>query len=379
MEGAYTLSTGGKIVYMILVLMLAGFALFILFIPSYGFPFLKLFSLLVMGICVMVTLNLFKLKIEISEYSITYSRLFSTRELPRVEIKGVRIEAKRLILESLSNPSANITINNYSSFEQAEQLIVWLRETFPDLNEKDYKQELTEILQDDRLGLSQEERNATLQRAKYASTVYNVMGGAMFFTLFAHKNSELKAIILLIYPFIGCMVILSSKGLIKLVARASSAYRSVFIGLVIPCMVLMFTSLSEFNLLHHQPFWLPFLGISLLLGLILYLIQSKKEKLKTRLLSAVCIALVYGAGSTLQLNCTFDHSAGEEYSATVMGRKISKGKNDTYYLVLSPWGPEKTETEVAVSRIRYEYSLEKSVLKIRLKKGLLDIPWFYIE
>ncbi|MBL7937386.1 MAG: hypothetical protein JNM51_16390, partial [Bacteroidia bacterium] len=51
----------------------------------------------------------------------------------------------------------------------------------------------------------------------------------------------------------------------------------------------------------------------------------------------------------------------------------------TYYLKVTPWGHHYDKESITVSSEQYNNSSIGSSVKIDLKEGLFNIPWYYIE
>ncbi len=86
----------------------------------------------------------------------------------------------------------------------------------------------------------------------------------------------------------------------------------------------------------------------------------------------------YGYGAVVTLNCMYDKSQPETFSATILNKRISSGKSKTYYLKLTPWGLQKEIDEVSVSKNLYNRVGKNDEVKIYFMKGKFAIPWFEV-
>lgn len=92
----------------------------------------------------------------------------------------------------------------------------------------------------------------------------------------------------------------------------------------------------------------------------------------------VCL---YSYGGTYAANCTYDYSAPKVYQTRVLDKRIhigSKGRK-TYYIKVNPWGSHYDKEEISVPIVQYNEINVDDIVDIDLKKGLFDIPWYYIE
>ncbi len=89
---------------------------------------------------------------------------------------------------------------------------------------------------------------------------------------------------------------------------------------------------------------------------------------------------LYSYAGTYGINCVFDDSAPKVYDVQVIDKHISKGRrHTTYYLEVTPWGHHHDPENVSVSRSQYDETQIGETLKLDLKEGLFDIPWYFIE
>jgi hypothetical protein len=89
---------------------------------------------------------------------------------------------------------------------------------------------------------------------------------------------------------------------------------------------------------------------------------------------------LYSYAGTYAANCTYDYSVPTVYETEVLNKKINKSRRSTaYYVKVAPWGHHYDQEEISVSRNQYDELELGDKIKIDLKKGLFDIPWYYIE
>lgn len=89
---------------------------------------------------------------------------------------------------------------------------------------------------------------------------------------------------------------------------------------------------------------------------------------------------LYSYAGTYGINCVFDESAPKVYDVQVIDKRISKGRRHTaYYLKVTPWGHHHDPENVSVSRSQYDETQIGETVKLDLKEGLFDIPWYFIE
>lgn len=97
--------------------------------------------------------------------------------------------------------------------------------------------------------------------------------------------------------------------------------------------------------------------------------------------SLISNIFVYSYAVTYGANCIYDNSEPKTYNATVVEKSTHRSRKGgtTYYLKVTPWGHHYDKESITVSSEQYNNSSIGSSVKIDLKEGLFNIPWYYIE
>ena len=97
-------------------------------------------------------------------------------------------------------------------------------------------------------------------------------------------------------------------------------------------------------------------------------------------LSLIFNVFLYSYAGTYGANCVYDSSEPTVYNAEVVDKRVSKGRrHTTYYVKVTSWGHHYDKEEISVSSSQYDEIQIGQTVKIDLKKGLFNIPWYYIE
>ncbi|MCR8558287.1 hypothetical protein KXD93_11560 [Mucilaginibacter sp. BJC16-A38] len=321
-----------------------------------------------------------KRKVSISDYSIIKSSIWGVKEIPNEDVKGFKIGDKAIYIKSISG-NARISIRDYTTIENVSELVKCLNERYTNLDEVEYKAELGEILQDQNLGISEEERKQSLNKARQMSMAYNVGGFLLFFlSLLIFKYNPIVDFIVLIYPLAGVLIMILSKGLIKLISKKNSAYYHIFIGMYMAVIVTLIKTIVDYNVYQYSNLWVTVLACSVILILVFYVISIKKSTnmVAGQFIMAIIISFCYSYGSILKINCTFDKSPSQLYTPVIIDKHITHGKKDSYYLKLNQWAARPVhDTEVGYD-LYYRTNIGQHV-DVYLRKGFLNIPWFTIS
>jgi hypothetical protein len=89
---------------------------------------------------------------------------------------------------------------------------------------------------------------------------------------------------------------------------------------------------------------------------------------------------LYSYAGTYAANCVYDYSEPEVYQTEVLNKTVSRGRRSTtYYIEVAPWGHHFDKEEISVPRVQYDELNIGDKVNIDYKKGLFDIPWYFIE
>ncbi|HSZ35178.1 MAG TPA: hypothetical protein VK772_17815 [Puia sp.] len=340
-----------------------------------------LLSVLALAGSVLIFVNLSRRSIVITGQTIIATSLFSRKQLDLDEIKGCRIEPKIIYIEPTSEDNPTIRIGNYIDFKNSEQLAAWCRQHFKDLNALDLEKEQNDAMNNPELGTSEQERTRTLKKSRNLAYTYVGLGLLLSFMMIFFQ-SGVGIALLIIYPVLGILVMATSRGTIKFLSNTKrSISKHIEIGLFMPGFLLLITSFVKFNIVESGQLMLRAIAVSAVLFLLLYKtgINRSMGAIPGQVFFMIVFVLIYGFGSIRQINCAFDHSKAEFYDAVVRGRRISRGRSTSYYLRLTPWGPVDNQEETEVRRNFYNKTEVGDTVQVNLKKGLLNIPWYFIQ
>ncbi|MEM9327727.1 MAG: hypothetical protein AAGA85_18810 [Bacteroidota bacterium] len=240
------------------------------------------------------------------------------------------------------------------------------------------------ILANPDFGATVEDRQARFQKAKVVAGALNVVGMVNFFLLiFYPKPYALVTGLSIVLPFFIVSVMHIFNGLIKIDKVKGSAYPSTVYAVVYPAIGLGFRAVFDFQILSYDHFWLP--AICITVGTLLILLATTLElslKRPADWLTTLFVAafiFVYAYGGVLNYNCFYDQSETETYMPEVLAKRERSGRGTSYYLELAPWGPRTERKEVKASRELYQALEVGDQVKISMRQGKMDIPWFEVS
>jgi hypothetical protein len=93
----------------------------------------------------------------------------------------------------------------------------------------------------------------------------------------------------------------------------------------------------------------------------------------------LALALAYGYGVAIEANTLLDQSSGVNYTASVEGKHIVRGKTTTFELDLAPWGPRVNPNKLRVARETYDSVQRGDVVHLTVQSGALGVQWYYMR
>ena len=340
---------------------------------------LPLVSLFMIAGCIAGIVDAYKSRIIFSEEAIIQKSAFSEKELPYNQVKGYKQDDKYLYIEPLYDAYPKLKITKYT--ERFSELKAEVANRFTDLDQEQLQAEENEILENEALGPTSEERSDRLQKARQICKVLNIVAMADGFWLMIAPAPYHFCMYVSIAFVLFCFVVLYRfQGIIRVNEKPKSAYPSLAVGFMMPSFGLMIRALIDYTILQYNNLFLMTLACSIILLLLLwYCTGSFKDSSRlVRSLYYIIFFAIFSFGALTQVNALEDHSKEIVYSAQVLDKTISKGKSTTYYLELSPWGPRKNEERVSVPGAFFQKTEIGESVQVHLKNGYLHVPWFYI-
>lgn len=384
----YKLAKGWAIFIYLFVPLLIGLFGWLLILPFQNGDFSPNASWILIPIAIaMIILMIFgvidayKGRLIIRADRITSISSISNRELNLDEIKGYTVNENYIFVEPNIEHKKRIKISKY--IDGYSEILFWLSQRFPDLEEQQAIEEEQSILNDEKIGWTREVREEKLSKARKTSKVINWAAGiTAAWTFFYPTPYQYSILVAMIIPIVALVVVKFSDGLIRVDEKKGSAYPSVIYAFIYPSLGIMLRALLDYDIFDYSNVWLTTTIVTLSF-LILLLTRQKEITFKKKLdyLTVVSLGLflfAYSFGAVIHYNCYYDNSEAQYFTAKVLSKRISSGKSTTRYLELSTWGQQKEIDEVSVGKGLYNRVKIGDDVNIYFKNGNLEIPWFIV-
>lgn len=309
--------------------------------------------------------------------------LLRTNVLFYSEIEGYRIkkEGKKekifLFLKNAAFP--RITLES-DFFNERRDVFEWVKNSFTDIEKNEYNEEVKEIVNNEEYGVSEEERTASLKKAKFTAKIINITSAILsFWAIIWPEPYSLAIWIMIMLPFAAYSIVKFSKGLIKEDSAGKSAYPNLAIAILSPCMALLMRGVMDWNILQWYYLWGPMIIFTLALFLYAYYCAPKIIKRSITIISILFFCALYGFGVTIALNGVYAHPKKMYYNAELLEKSATKEKRPKLTFKLTPWELKKEITEKQVGRTIYEKYNTGDKVTIVVKKGLFNLLIYSFE
>lgn len=390
MQKEYRIAKGWAIFMYIfcppLILLMGWLALFPLFSDPIQWTLFAIFFPMGIGIGVVTVIGMLDIKKSVfviaqDRVYITSTLAYHNRSLGLDEIEGYRLDDKYYYIIPSDKKKKKISISKY--YGKQEEIQEWLSSHYHDLDLLNAQREVENILQDEELGRTIEERQEKLKRAKIICNTINWVSAGVGIWAYIWPNPYEYVIISLTLLFAVSVLAVRFVPLVKIFEDKSSGFPSVFIGLLLSGITLAIRALLDFSL-YELSNLLSMLAAVVTGLFVVITIRNHEIDLvkKDGIIKGLCLVfflLFFGYGSIIEINCLYDRSDPINYSATILDKRISSGKHTSYYLSLTAWGNHAENEEVTVSHNMYNELEIGDEVQVSLFSGKLGVPWYDVS
>ena len=169
-----------------------------------------------------------------------------------------------------------------------------------------------------------------------------------------------------------------SHGLFRADELKNDAHPSVAYPLIFPGTVLCLRAVLDYDVLQsvHAVALYVLVGCALFIAILMF--DPTQRSRRAILPVFLLVGVAYGYGLIVEANARLDRSPGIAYTATVQNKQIISGRNTTYKLGLSSWGPKVGTNELNVSSSTYKHIQTSQTVRLKLKSGALGVQWYYL-
>ncbi len=315
----------------------------------------------------------------------------------RLVIDGTRIEARGAFQEKTADLSdiegyRTVSTRNGSYWQlklkdgrgsltiqqslDCDDLRAWMQQ-LTDLDERDRKELLAEIEQDQELGATPEDRLQALKRAKswniglsaiaVAAAVGTFAGGAQW---------RLPAAVVLALVPIAVIYLLNRGPLLYVLGKSKRDPRTeLSIALFVASMGFFFNGIQR-HFVSLMPL-LPSMALAALAFISGFAILSRNGPRAQGFYAVMLMcAGFYSFGLISACDTLLDHGQPTPYQAQVVRKHVVHGKSTTYYLDFDAWGPFEGTNKIGVPYGVYRATEPGDTVCFEVHPGALHALWY---
>lgn len=319
-------------------------------------------------------------KVVLTSDAIIECRAFRQKKLLFSEIKGFRIQGVMIVLEPRDRSKSRLVVGNISYIINGTELAEFLVNEFKDLDKSDYDTEVSEAFNNPAIGDSVPDRERRIKTAKRVARFLNLGGVAvMIWLLIPTSYYYLPIIVGLFYPLIVLTYFFARQQIVALLDTGKlSVHPNLTVALYLSVGGLGLRVLLLYQALYVADCILPIAVLFVVLTLLFVLLLRPARGRKSNLWTGIFFFLFYSASTIGMVNCSFDYSRPVEYRAKVLKHWILH-KPTSYNVELDAWALRKETAVETVSHATYDQIKDGDWVTVYVKKGYLNIPWYFVE
>ena len=344
-------------------------------------------SISLIVLCFLGIRDLFISKVIITNTFISAKNALFDRKLSVKEIKGYKKIEYYILIYPKGKLKKRIKISDYIS--DSAEIQYWLQNNFVDLNLLEEEKEEKEFYRNSEYGMSIQDKEMLLKKANKTSKWVKVLSISItVLALFLGKyfNEEIFVYLLVFIPLIIIFIVIFFKGIIKYDEKKddkNTIYPSVLWGFLAPVFGLFLYVLFFINVLKYDAIWV-LLAYSTLIIFSLCIYGSKEYKLEDakvigKMIGLLLFSAMYCFSVIIIFNVFFDNSNSMLHKASILEKRISKGKTTSYYFILNNKNLSEKAEEFNVSKLIFNAKNIGDSVKVFVNEGKLNIPYYKIE
>ncbi|SKA30370.1 hypothetical protein SAMN04488128_103285 [Chitinophaga eiseniae] len=310
---------------------------------------------------------------------IRYKSFLYKRELLWEEIRGYRWKEGTLILMPAFKGKKKVRVSGQR--HNYHKIGDWIMARYPDLSDK-----VTDAV---RLAAYQADPDYPhkIRMAKYTARGFNFAAFALMVACFPFSHSLPFTTVLCWAPLLLIALLAAipmaleyHKGWLIVSENKREGTLPAVLLTVLFAAVGLFSFGTPFYNLRLQTLWIGVLGAAVLFTLlVMFASRRMKITIGNKIWGVVCFLIFFipaAFGSIVYLNTFFDRSTPQFFETTVSHKWISNGRSVSHYLVVMPWGPEKSGRSIAVGKRKYDAAAINDTIRMELRQGALGLPWY---
>ncbi|MEI6949015.1 hypothetical protein V9K67_17650 [Paraflavisolibacter sp. H34] len=325
----------------------------------------------------------FREKLIISDQGVTRVSAFATRELPFDRATGFFWRGDRAFILPAEGGYPRIRV--HPRLEKTRQIRELLLRHLPDLDLLRHQQHEEQLLNDESLGTTREERKAKLESGGSFILLLGTLGLGSMIWLFLFPvpyGPALAVGLLLPLSVLAAPARYLEPPLRR--KRGRKSFPLVLLPLAFPTLALVYRAVTDFHLVSYRPLLQP-TGVLTLLLTVAFALRlggglPRQYRKFSSFMYLLFVVAAYSFCACIFANCLPDDSQARKYTTTVMEkRKTHRRRHTSYRLTLSPWARMNKPEEITIPHAQWNKFQKGDIVHLYLRRGSLRAPWYEIR
>ena len=181
-----------------------------------------------------------------------------------------------------------------------------------------------------------------------------------------------------IQPFVTAAILLRASSGVEYAELREDAHARIKLALLGGALILPMRALLDLHLISPGPIF----QLAAPVGIVLLAPLARSDKSLRRpgrLLILGIFSFFFAAGCLAEANVLLDRSPAQRFHSSVLAKRTSGGKDRSYSLAISPWGPVQSPAWQAVPYSLYQSVQPSDPICIDLRHGVLNVSWYELS
>lgn len=218
------------------------------------------------------------------------------------------------------------------------------------------------------------------KQAKNTVRAVNIIVFAILAWLtFTSTATKLAFVIMALVPFVGMYLLREYKGII-VYDHESGNKPNIGLACVIAVCGMVIKIGSDYTIFSYTLVWIYSIGLTVLFIIVFERIaQMPKASLVSRMAINSLYGFFYSLSLVVFINCAFNHSPSNYFSARIIEKYKTKGKNSSNNLVIERWHTQTENEKETVGQKYYDSKNIGDYVDIDYYDGTLGISWYELK
>jgi len=222
--------------------------------------------------------------------------------------------------------------------------------------------------------------NISYKQAKNTVRAFNIIVFAILAWLtLTNTATKLAFVIIALVPF-ACMYLLREYKGIIVYDHEDGNKPNIGLACIIAVCAMVIRIGSDYSIFSYTLVWIYSISLTVLFIITFEKIaRMPKDSLVLRMVINSFYGFFYSFALVIFMNCAFNHSPSNYFSARIIEKYETKGKNSSNVLILERWHTQTENEKEHVKQKLYDSKSIGNYVDIDYYDGLLGIGWYELK